>query len=33
MRGSIGGVTVNNNWLRNNPDLLYPENHENMSDE
>ncbi len=24
-RGSIGGVTVGNNWVRNNPDLVYPE--------
>lgn len=32
MRGSIGGVTVGNGWMRNNPDLVYPENHENMDD-
>lgn len=32
MRGSIGGVTVGNGWMRNNPDLIYPENHENMDD-
>ncbi len=24
-RGSIGGVTVGNNWVRNNPDLAYPD--------
>ena len=32
MRGSIGGVTVGNGWLRNNPDLVYPEDHESMTD-
>ena len=32
MAGSIGGVTVGNNWIRNNPDLIYPDNHELMSD-
>lgn len=32
-RGSIGGVTVGDGWLRNNPDLDYPEGHEFMSDE
>lgn len=28
--GSISGVTVNNNWMYNNPDLRYPEGHEQM---
>lgn len=32
-RGSIGGVTVGNAWMRNNPDIAYPENHEDMDDE
>lgn len=31
-RGSIGGVTVGDSWLRNNPDLDYPEGHNFMSD-
>ena len=31
-RGSIGGVTVGDGWLRNNPDLAYPEGHDFMSD-
>ncbi len=31
-RGSIGGVTVGDGWLRNNPDLDYPEGHASMSD-
>lgn len=31
-RGSIGGVTVGNAWMRNNPDLLYPAGHEQMDD-
>ncbi len=31
-RGSIGGVTVGDGWLRNNPDLAYPDGHESMSD-
>lgn len=31
-RGSIGGITVGNAWMRNNPDLLYPEGHEQMDD-
>ena len=22
---SIGGITVGNGWMRNNPDLIYPE--------
>ncbi len=30
---SVGGVTVGNAWLRNNPDLVYPVGHEDMSDE
>lgn len=29
---SVGGVTVGNAWLRNNPNLRYPEGHEQMSD-
>jgi hypothetical protein len=29
---SVGGVTVGRSWLRNNPDLAYPEGHERMSD-
>jgi hypothetical protein len=32
-RGSIGGVTVGNAWMFNNPDLDYPDGHETMSDE
>jgi hypothetical protein len=31
-RGSVGGVTMGNGWLRNNPDLNYPEGHEQMDD-
>ena len=31
-RGSICGVTMNNNWLYNNPDLRYPEGHEQMDE-
>jgi len=33
MRGSIGGVTVGNAWMRNNPCLQYPEGHENMDED
>jgi len=33
MKRSIGGIIVGNGWLRNNPDLLYPEGHESMDDE
>ena len=29
---SVGGVTVGNAWLRNNPGLDYPDDHESMSD-
>ena len=32
MRTLAGGVTTGNSWLRNNPDLAYPDDHENMSD-
>lgn len=32
-RGSIGGVTVGSAWVRNNPELVYPEGHEDMTDE
>ncbi|MCY9865049.1 hypothetical protein OTK49_21255 [Vibrio coralliirubri] len=32
IRGSVGGVTVGNQWMRNNPDLVYPEGHEDMDD-
>lgn len=32
MRGSVGGVTTGNSWLGNNPELAYPDGHENMSD-
>jgi hypothetical protein len=31
-RGSFGGVTVGNGWMRNNPDLVYPDGHELMDD-
>ncbi len=33
MTRSIGGITVGNGWLRNNPDIDYPEGHEKMDDE
>lgn len=29
---SIGGVTIGDSWLRNNPNLNYPEGHEFMTD-
>ncbi len=29
---SIGGITIGNSWLRNNPNLRYPEGHEFMTD-
>jgi hypothetical protein len=29
---SVSGITVGNSWLRNNPDLAYPDDHDNMSD-
>lgn len=32
MRGSIGGVTVGNGWMYNNPELVYPEGHEDMDE-
>ena len=32
-RGSIGGVTVGNGWMYNNPCLRYPEGHESMSEQ
>ncbi|MGR5368416.1 hypothetical protein [Photobacterium damselae] len=32
MRDSYCGITTGNGWMRNNPDLLYPEKHENMTD-
>ncbi|WP_415912214.1 hypothetical protein [Neptuniibacter sp. QD37_11] len=32
-RGSVGGVTINNNWMYDNPDLAYPEGHKDMSEE
>jgi hypothetical protein len=32
MRGSFGGVTLGNGWLRNNPELDYPDGHEDMTD-
>ena len=28
----IGGITVGNGWMRNNPKLVYPDGHEVMSD-
>lgn len=31
-RGSIGGITISNAWMRNNPELQYPEGHEEMDD-
>ena len=31
-RRSIGGVTVGNSWMYNNPCLRYPEGHESMSE-
>jgi len=32
-RGSIGGVTVGNAWMYNNPCLRYPEGHESMDED
>lgn len=29
---SIGGITVGNSWMRNNPDIAYPDGHEDMDD-
>ena len=30
---SVGGITVGRSWLRNNPNLDYPEGHESMTDD
>ena len=32
-RGSIGGVTVGNGWMYNNPCLRYPDNFDDMDEE
>lgn len=32
MRGSYCGVTIGNGWMREDPELIYPEKHEQMSD-
>lgn len=32
-RGSIGGVTVGNGWMYNNPDLIYPDGFEGMDEQ
>lgn len=31
IRTSYCGVTTGNSWMYNNPDLIYPDNHEMMS--
>lgn len=30
--GRIGGISLGNGWIRNNPDLAYPDGHEKMDD-
>lgn len=33
--GSVGGVTIagSKSWMRNNPEIDYPDNHEEMTDD